>query len=253
MTDEGRPLLLGRPIPDSFPVTRLTIPPRSARVTEAELWAESLVVVHRGDVEVESAGGARETFHPGDVLCLEWVGARVVRNHGADEAEVVSIRRFGGDSDEGEPRMKFRTTIAGTGTNTAGIPVPDDVMAALNAGKKPAVTVKLGSHTYRSSVGTVDGGPMISLSAANRAAAGVAAGDEVEVEVELDTAPREVEVPADFAAALDAEPEARRTFDALSYSNKRWHVESVAGAKTDETRQRRIGKSVEALRQGRAR
>ena len=78
-------------------------------------------------------------------------------------------------------------------------------------------------------------------------------GDEVEVEVELDTAPREVEVPGDFAAALDAEPEARRTFDALSYSNKRWHVESVAGAKTDETRQRRIGKSVEALRQGRAR
>jgi hypothetical protein len=98
MTDEGRPLLLGRPIPDSFPVTRLTIPPRSARVTEAELWAESLVVVQRGDVEVESAGGVRETFHPGDVLCLEWVGARVLRNNGADEAEVVSIRRFGGGS-----------------------------------------------------------------------------------------------------------------------------------------------------------
>ncbi len=149
--------------------------------------------------------------------------------------------------------MKFRTTIAGTGTNTAGIPVPDHVMAALSAGKKPAVTVTLGSHTYRSSVGTVDGAPMISLSAANRAAAGVAAGDEVDVEIQLDTAPREVEVPQDFAVALDAEPDARRTFDALSYSNKRWHVESVTGAKTNDTRQRRIGKSVEALRQGRAR
>ena len=149
--------------------------------------------------------------------------------------------------------MKFRTTIAGTGTNTAGIPVPDDVMAALNAGKKPAVTVTLGSHSYRSSVGTVDGAPMVSLSAANRAAAAVAAGDEVEVQIELDTAPREVEVPEDFAAALEAAPEARRTFDALSYSNKRWHVESVTGAKTDETRRRRIGKSVDMLRQGRAR
>jgi uncharacterized protein YdeI (YjbR/CyaY-like superfamily) len=75
----------------------------------------------------------------------------------------------------------------------------------------------------------------------------------VDVEIQLDTAPREVEVPQDFAVALDAEPDARRTFDALSYSNKRWHVESVTGAKTDDTRQRRIGKSVEALREGRAR
>ncbi len=253
MTDEGRPRLLGRPIPESFPVTRLTIPPGSARLTRAPLWADALVVVQRGDVEVESAAGARETFHPGDVLCLEGVDVRLLRNPGPAEAELVSIRRSGGQEDGGEPRMRYRTTIAGTGTNTAGIPVPDDVMAALNAGKKSAVTVTLGSHTYRSSVGTVDGSPMISLSAANRAAAGVAAGDEVEVEIQLDTAPREIEVPDDFAAALDADADARRTFDGISYSNKRWHVESVTGAKTDETRQRRIGKSVEILRQGRAR
>jgi antitoxin component of MazEF toxin-antitoxin module len=149
--------------------------------------------------------------------------------------------------------MRYRTTIAGTGTNTTGIPVPEDVMTALGAGRKPAVTVTLDGYTYRSSVGTVDGAPMISLSAANREAAGVKAGDEVEVEVALDTAPREVSVPDDFAAALDAEPAARRTFDALSYSNRRWHVDSVTGAKTDETRQRRIAKSVDMLREGRAR
>jgi uncharacterized protein YdeI (YjbR/CyaY-like superfamily) len=71
--------------------------------------------------------------------------------------------------------------------------------------------------------------------------------------MELDTAPREVTVPADFAAALDAEPAARRTFDSLSYSNKSWHVLQVAGAKTDETRQRRIAKSVGILKHGRAR
>jgi uncharacterized protein YdeI (YjbR/CyaY-like superfamily) len=94
---------------------------------------------------------------------------------------------------------------------------------------------------------------MISLSAANRDAAGVKAGDEVDVDLALDTAPREVTVPDDFAAALDAEPAARQTFDGLSYSNRRWHVESVTGAKTDETRQRRIAKSVDMLREGRAR
>ena len=94
---------------------------------------------------------------------------------------------------------------------------------------------------------------MISLSAEHRAAAGVAAGEEVEVDIDLDTAPREVSVPADLAAALDAEPAAWRTFDGLSYSNKSWHLLQVEGAKTDETRQRRIAKSVDILKQGRAR
>jgi uncharacterized protein YdeI (YjbR/CyaY-like superfamily) len=81
----------------------------------------------------------------------------------------------------------------------------------------------------------------------------VAAGDTVDVDMELDTAPREVSVPADLAAALDAEPAARRTFDDLSYSNRSWHVLSIEAAKTDETRQRRIDKSVATLREGRAR
>lgn len=149
--------------------------------------------------------------------------------------------------------MKYQTTILSGGGNTTGIPVPEDVMAALGGGKKPAVTVTLIGHTYRNTVATVDGRPMISLSAENRTAAGVAAGDEVEVEINLDTAPRVVDVPADLAAALDAEPEARRTFDAISNSNKGWHVLQITGAKTDETRQRRIDKSVAMLREGRAR
>jgi uncharacterized protein YdeI (YjbR/CyaY-like superfamily) len=94
---------------------------------------------------------------------------------------------------------------------------------------------------------------MVSLSAEHRAGAGVAGGDDVEVDLELDTAPREVVVPDDLAAALDAEPAARATFDGLSYSNKSWHVLQVTGARTEETRQRRIAKSVETLRQGRPR
>ncbi len=94
---------------------------------------------------------------------------------------------------------------------------------------------------------------MVGVNADNRVGAGVAGGEEVDVDVELDTAPREVSVPADFAAALNAEPDARITFDGLSYSNKSWHVLQVTGAKSDETRQRRIAKSVDILKEGRAR
>lgn len=149
--------------------------------------------------------------------------------------------------------MKFRTTIARTGKNTTGIEVPPAVLDELGAGKRPPVAVTVNGYTYRTTVGQMDGVPMISLSAANRAAAGVEGGDEVDVEVSLDTAPRTVEVPADFAAALDAEPAARATFDALSNSNKSWHVLQITGAKTEETRQRRIAKQVSSLGEGKPR
>ena len=149
--------------------------------------------------------------------------------------------------------MKFTTTIILGGKTATGFQVPDEVVEALGSGKRPAVTVRIGPHTYRSTVAVMDGVYMLPLSAENRRAAGVAAGDEVEVEVALDTAPRVISVPDDFAAALDAEPAARRTFDGLSYSLQRYHVEHVTGAKTDETRQRRIAKSVAMLREGRAR
>jgi hypothetical protein len=149
--------------------------------------------------------------------------------------------------------MRYRTRIAATGPNTTGILVPDDVLASLGGGKRPAVTVRIGDHSYRSSVATMDGRAMISLSAENRAAAGVAAGDDVEVEVERDTAPREVDIPADLQAALESDPAARATWDGLSYSNKRWHVLQIEGAKAAETRQRRIDRSVATLKEGRAR
>lgn len=149
--------------------------------------------------------------------------------------------------------MKLRTTIVQTGKTTTGIRLSDDVVAALGSGRRPAVTVTINGHSYRSSVAVMNGENWISVSAENRATAGVSGGDEVDVEIQPDTAPRTVEVPPDLAAALDAEPTARATFDGLSYSNQRWHVLSVESAKSDETRQRRIAKSVEALRQGKVR
>ncbi len=149
--------------------------------------------------------------------------------------------------------MRFHTTIEQSGKTTTGIRVPEEVVKALSAGKRPAVRVTINGFAYRSTVAVMDGSYMVSLSAENRAGAGVAGGDEVDVDMELDTGPREVTVPADFNAALDGQPEGRKTFDSLSYSNKSWHVLQVTGAKTDETRQRRIDKSVDMLRQGRAR
>ena len=149
--------------------------------------------------------------------------------------------------------MRFRTTIVQSGKTATGIPIPDEVVESLGSGKRPAVRVTINGFTYRSSVAVIDGTYMVGVSAENRAGAGVAGGDEVDVDIELDTAPREVTVPAELAAALDAEPEARRTFDALSYSNKSWHVLQVTGAKTDETRERRIAKSIAALKEGRQR
>jgi Bacteriocin-protection, YdeI or OmpD-Associated/Domain of unknown function (DUF1905) len=149
--------------------------------------------------------------------------------------------------------MRFRTTIVQSGKTATGIQVPDEVVEALGSGKRPAVKVTVNGYSYRNTVASMGGVFMVSLSAEHRAGAGVAGGDEVEVDLELDSAPREVTVPPDLAAALDAEPAARATFDGLSYSNKSWHVLQVTGAKTEETRQRRIARSVEALKQGRPR
>ena len=149
--------------------------------------------------------------------------------------------------------MRFRATIEQSGKTATGIRVPDDVVAGLGAGKRPAVRVTIRGHTYRSTVASMGGAFMVGVSAENRATTGVVGGDEVDVDIELDTAPREVTVPADFAKALKRDAAAKRTFDGLSYSNKQWHVSSIEGAKTAETRGRRIAKSVSALREGRPR
>ena len=136
------------------------------------------------------------------------------------------------------------------GRIATGLPVPPEVVEGLGVGKRPPVRVILGEHTYRSTVASRRGTFLVSLSAENRVAAGVAAGDEVEVDLELDTEPREVTVPADLAAALDGDPSARQAFDGLAYSHQLRHVLAVEGAKAPETRQRRIDMALEMLREG---
>jgi Bacteriocin-protection, YdeI or OmpD-Associated/Domain of unknown function (DUF1905) len=149
--------------------------------------------------------------------------------------------------------VRFRTTILQSGVTAMGFVVPPDAVEALGAGKRPPVRVTINGYTYRNTVAVMQGRYMIGVSGEHRGPAGVSAGDEVEVELELDTAPRVIEVPADLAAALDAQPAARATFDKLSYSNKSWHTLQIAAAKAPETRARRIEKSVAALAEGRIR
>ena len=146
--------------------------------------------------------------------------------------------------------MRFRTELLSNGKTATGIEVPADVMTALAAGKKPAVKVTLNGYAYRSSIATVDGKPMIGVSADVRSAVGVSAGEVVDVELELDTEKRVVTLPPELADLLAADPVARAAYDKLSYSNQRRIVEPIDQTKSPETRQRRIDKAMDTLRAG---
>jgi hypothetical protein len=143
--------------------------------------------------------------------------------------------------------MLFHAIIRLDGKTATGIEVPADVMAALGPGKRPKVRVTINGHTYPSTVGSMGGRSLIPVSAEVRAKAGVAAGDEVDVDIVADTEPRTVEIPADLGAALDREPAARRAFGQLSYSGQRRYILAIEQAKTPETRQRRVDKTVAEL------
>ena len=148
--------------------------------------------------------------------------------------------------------MKFRAKIELAGKTATGIEVPAAVVTKLGSSKKPAVRVTINGYTYRSTVATMGGRFMVGISAQVREAAGVAAGQNVDVDVELDTAPREVTVPVDFARALSRDAAAKRFFEGMSFSNKQRIVISIDAAKTAETRERRIAKAISTLRESRS-
>ena len=131
------------------------------------------------------------------------------------------------------------------GKTATGIPVPDEVIEALGSSKRPPVAVTINGHTYRTTAVRMGGRFLVPLSAENRAGAGVEAGQEIDVDIEFDDAPRTVDVPADLAAALSAT--GRAAFDALSVSRRKAIVGPIEDAKTPETRARRIAKSVGEL------
>jgi hypothetical protein len=146
--------------------------------------------------------------------------------------------------------MKFRTMLELAGKTATGFKIPAEVVEALGQGKRPPVRVTINGYTYRNTVAVMGGVFMLGVSAEHRAAAGVQAGDQIEVDLELDAAPREVTVPPDLAEALDRDANAKQRFDSLSYSRKLQHVNAIEQAKTAETRQRRIAKTLSDLQQG---
>lgn len=148
--------------------------------------------------------------------------------------------------------MKFHTTLLQSGKTATGIQVPNEVVESLGAGKRPPVRVTINGYTYRNTIAVMGGVFMVGVAAEHREKARVAGGDQIDVEIELDTAPRELAVPLDFSTALATEPAARRSFESLSYSRKQALVLPIEQAKTPATRQRRIDKALVALKEGRA-
>ena len=143
--------------------------------------------------------------------------------------------------------MDFTTELEATGGNTTGFVVPGEVVEALAAGRRPKVVVTVNGHTWRTSIAPMGGTFWIGASAAVREAAGIRAGETHTLTVEVDTAPRTVEVPDDLAAALDASPEAAAAWATLSFSRQRQLAEAVLAAKKPETRERRVATTVAAL------
>ena len=115
--------------------------------------------------------------------------------------------------------MRFHTTLLQADKTATGIIVPDEVVESLGAGKRPPVKVTINGFTYRNTIAVMGGVYMVGVSAANRAGAGVAGGDEIDVEIELDIEPRVVEVPEDLVQArltmlrLEVSAGAKMSFD----------------------------------------
>lgn len=143
--------------------------------------------------------------------------------------------------------MKFNTILhQAEGRSVTGIVVPPEVVESLGAGKKPPVAVTVNGYAYRTTVAVMGGKYMIPFASEHRAASGINGGDAIEVDIELDSAPRVVEIPDDFQAALDAAG-VDEAFDKLAFSHRKEHVRAIEDAKTPETRARRIDKAIAML------
>jgi hypothetical protein len=144
--------------------------------------------------------------------------------------------------------MRLRLELKGQGGNTAGFEIPDEVIEELGGGRRPKVVVTVGNHTWRSSIANMGGTFMLGVSMANRAAAGVSAGETLDVDIELDTAPRTVEVPDDLAAQLKQDASAAAAWDAWSFTRQKEAARSLTEAKKPETRASRLEKVLAELR-----
>lgn len=141
----------------------------------------------------------------------------------------------------------FRTVLHQVGNNV-GIVVPDDILASFDAGKRVPVVVTVdGAYSYRSTTAVMGGRTLISFNADTRAKTGRGGGDEVEITLEHDTAPRTVAMPEELAAAVAGNPDAVAAWHKLPPSQQKEQARTIAEAKGDDTRARRLAKAVELL------
>lgn len=145
--------------------------------------------------------------------------------------------------------MQFRAVVIPSGNATA-VEIPQDVMRSLGTEARPPVAISINGHSWRSRVAIMNGQRLVGISAANRIAAGIEQGQTIEIDITLDTAPRDVEEPDDLKSALDASTDARAAFDKLSFGLKGKHVRDIEVAKSPKVRARRVAKLVEVLERG---
>lgn len=161
----------------------------------------------------------------------------------------MSSGRSLGPTGMAETTRTFRTTLWAGGGNNVGIVVPEEVLTSFGRGTRVPVVVTIdGGYQYRNTITSMGGQYLISFNAETRRATGRGAGDEVEVRLDVDDAPRVIEVPDDLAAELAGDDAARAAWEKLSYSKQRGHAESITGAKAADTRARRVAKVLDALR-----
>ena len=143
--------------------------------------------------------------------------------------------------------MRFRTKVLRAGKTATGVEVPAQVVEALGSTRRPLVKVTINGYTYRNAIAPMGGVFMLGISEEVRNRSGVQGGDTIDVDVELDTQPREVEVPPELAKALAKDAKAKKYFESLSYSGKTRLTAPIANGKTPETRKKNLAKAMEAL------
>lgn len=144
--------------------------------------------------------------------------------------------------------IRFVTRLLQTGRTTTGIEVPADVLRQLGGGARPAVAVTVSGYAYRTTVGVMGGKTLLPFSAAHRTASGLEGGQAIEVELSLDAAPRSLDIPADLEAALAAAPALRAAFLNQAPSRQKADVQTILGARSPQTRARRIEAIMARLR-----
>jgi len=143
---------------------------------------------------------------------------------------------------------RFRAKVLAAGKTAAGVEVPEKIVLGLGSSRRPLVKVTINGYTYRSAIARMGGKYMLSVSNEVRSQTGVAPGETIDINVELDTEKRDVEVPPELAKALAKDANAKKYFDGLSYSRKYALAAPIANGKTPETRERNLAKAMAELK-----